>query len=67
MGRLKGLEPLSAGATIQCVNQLHHNRHELSNSISYIQTAQQNCAPNRRKKQCFPVPEGAYTNGANCF
>ena len=27
MGRLRGLEPLSAGATIQSVNQLHHNRH----------------------------------------
>ncbi len=25
-GRLMGLEPMSAGATIQCVNQLHHNR-----------------------------------------
>ena len=28
MGRLMGLEPTNAGATIQCVNQLHHNRHE---------------------------------------
>lgn len=27
MGRLMGLEPMSAGATIQCVNQLHHSRH----------------------------------------
>ena len=25
-GRLMGLEPMSAGATIQCVNQLHHSR-----------------------------------------
>ena len=24
-----GLEPMSAGATIQCVNQLHHSRHVL--------------------------------------
>lgn len=28
-GRLMGLEPMSAGATIQCVNQLHHSRHVL--------------------------------------
>ena len=28
-GRLMGLEPMSAGATIQCVNQLHHSRHML--------------------------------------
>ena len=33
MGRLVGLEPTSAGATIQCVNQLHHSRHVLDNNI----------------------------------
>lgn len=33
MGRLVGLEPTSAGATIQCVNQLHHSRHVLNNNI----------------------------------
>ena len=29
MGRLMGLEPTNARATIWCVNQLHHNRHIL--------------------------------------
>ena len=27
MGRSTGLEPASAGATIQSVDQLHHDRH----------------------------------------
>lgn len=30
MGRLTRLELASAGATIQSVNQLHHNRHVLN-------------------------------------
>ena len=38
-GRLKGLEPSNAGATIQCVDQLHHSRREafsiIKQTISY--------------------------------
>ena len=32
-GRLVGLEPTSAGATIQCVDQLHHSRHKARDII----------------------------------
>lgn len=42
-GRLVGLEPTSAGATIQCVNQLHHNRQVPDyNSASFLNMQEKN-------------------------
>ncbi len=29
MGRLMGFEPMRAGTTIRCVNQLRHSRHKI--------------------------------------
>ena len=41
MGRLVGLEPTSAGATIQCVDQLHHSRHVLKDNNTKEKRKQQ--------------------------
>jgi|BioPla2DNA2_1021312.scaffolds.fasta_scaffold187300_2 hypothetical protein len=35
MGRSTGLEPANAGATIQCVDQLHHDRHSAITIVQY--------------------------------